>query len=102
MAGTAVSIKDLEQAQALSVQLGKAIEDLASIAANQVQLADTVLALNETATLNEQASKYFKESGTLIQGLIPDLEQVNNQLKNAINSMSEFEELNKQNMLGSV
>ena len=100
--GTKVNVKDLEAAQSLSAKVDASIVDLGSIAKAYTTLADSVMSLDQTVKLNEQASKYFTEIGGGVQKLIPELETVSTQLKNAIKSMEGFEELAGQNFLGNV
>lgn len=97
-----VNIKDLTAAQSLATKLDTAIADLTAIAKADRTLADNVMSLNQTVKLNEQASSYFTEIAGGIEKLMPEMETVSTQLKNAIKSMEGFEELAGKNFLGNV
>lgn len=97
-----VNIKDLTAAQSLATKLDVAIADLTAIAKADRTLADNVMSLNQTVKLNEQASSYFTEIAGGIEKLMPEMETVSTQLKNAIKSMEGFEELAGKNFLGNV
>lgn len=97
-----VNIKDLTAAQSLATKLDAAIADLTAIAKADRTLADNVMSLNQTVKLNEQASSYFTEIAGGIEKLMPEMETVSTQLKNAIKSMEGFEELADKNFLGNV
>lgn len=99
---TQYNVKDLDQAQALAQKLANAADQVSTICASMKKTAEDIAVLDGTAHLNEQFGDYLVEASTNLDGLVPALNTVQQQLVAIINSAIQFAEAGQANALGNV
>lgn len=99
---TMIDVRDVETAAAKAVELDNVAVELEGVSAMFKSVADAVLPLTGTVNLNTQINAFLIEVSNDLVGIVPELQTIATQLKNAVASMQSFEELNQQNFLGNV
>lgn len=102
MGQTMIDLKDTDKAQELATKLANTAVELSDVSALFDRVAEEVLTIDKTVTLNEQVYRYLKEAAAALRNVVPGIEQIDEALKNAVASMQGFEELNDKNFLGNI
>lgn len=94
------NVKDIDAASSLATKLSNLGENINAVCTAIDKTAEDVLALDQTAHLNEQLSDYLKEASENLRKLTPGLEDAGTQLSGIVSSAAQFEEAASGNALG--
>lgn len=95
------NVKDIDAAAGLSSKFAGTANEMSGIADMVAKAADDVEVLDRTLGLNEQATLILRDVATQLKKLVPGLEDAANNVKNIVTSAQMFAEARDENALGS-